>query len=66
LDPTILDSAFQVRVFELVISKFTEEYFPEIIGMTLQLEWCVLGLKPTRDLTWFLWHRTLLSGCVTR
>lgn len=52
-DPTILDSAYQVPAFELAISQFTDEYFPEIIGMTLQLEWCVLELKPTRDLMEF-------------
>jgi hypothetical protein len=52
-DPTFLDSAFQVPAFELAISQFTEEYFPELIGMTLQLEWCVLELKPTRDLMEF-------------
>ncbi|MBC9877319.1 hypothetical protein G8O24_08160 [Bradyrhizobium sp. INPA01-394B] len=45
-----LDSAFTVPTFELAISQFTEEYYPEILGMTLQLEWEVLGLKPTRDL----------------
>lgn len=52
-DPTFLDSAFQVPAFELAISQFTEEYLPEILGMTLQLEWCVLELKPTRDLMEF-------------
>ena len=48
-DPDLLDSAFDLPAFELAISQFTEEYFPEIIGMTLQLEWGVLELKPTRD-----------------
>jgi hypothetical protein len=52
-DPTLLDSAFDVPAFELAISQFTDEYFPEIIGMTLQLEWGVLELKPTRDLMEF-------------
>lgn len=49
-DTEFLDSAFTVPTFELAISQFTEDYFPEILGMTLQLEWEVLGLKPTRDL----------------
>ncbi|QAU45676.1 LodA/GoxA family CTQ-dependent oxidase [Bradyrhizobium guangzhouense] len=49
-DEELLDSAFTVPTFELAISQFTEEYYPEILGMTLQLEWEVLGLKPTRDL----------------
>jgi hypothetical protein len=52
-DPSLLDSAFQVPAFELAISQFTDEYIPELIGMTLQLEWCVLELKPTRDLMEF-------------
>lgn len=49
-DPAYLDSAFTVPTFELAISQLTNEYYPEIIGMTLQLEWEVVGLKPTRDL----------------
>src|ERR1019366_3369207 len=49
-DPELLDGAFTVPTFELAISQFTEEYFPEILGMTLQLEWEVVGLKPTRHL----------------
>ena len=49
-DPRFLDSGFLVPAFELAISQFTEEYFPEIIGMTLQLEWEVVELKNTRDL----------------
>lgn len=37
--PGFLDSAFVQPVFLLGISTFTEEYLPEIIGMTLYLEW---------------------------
>lgn len=48
-DQTFLDSAFVLPAFELAISQFTEDFFPEIIGMTLQLEWGVLDLKHTRD-----------------
>lgn len=48
-DTEFLDSAFTVPTFQLAISQFTEDYYPEILGMTLQLEWEVLGLKPTRD-----------------
>jgi hypothetical protein len=43
----LLDSAFTVPMYELAISQFTPAYFPEILGMTLQLEWEVLALKPT-------------------
>jgi hypothetical protein len=46
-NPTLLDSAFTVPMYELAISQFTPTYFPEILGMTLQLEWEVLALKPT-------------------
>jgi len=49
-DPQFLDSAFTVPAFELAISQFTPEYYPELLGMTLQLEWEVVDLKPTRDL----------------
>ncbi|HET7499716.1 MAG TPA: LodA/GoxA family CTQ-dependent oxidase, partial [Kofleriaceae bacterium] len=49
-DPKFLDSAFTVPTFELAISQFTNSYYPEIMGMTLQLEWSVVDLKPTRDL----------------
>lgn len=48
-DPQFLDSAFTVPAFQLAISDATEEYYPEIIGMTLMLEWEVLQLKQTRD-----------------
>ena len=44
---TCLDSAFTVPMYELAISQFTQTFFPEILGMTLQLEWEVLALKPT-------------------
>ena len=40
-----LDGAFVSPLFELVISQFSEEYFPEILGMTLFLEWEVVSLK---------------------
>lgn len=48
-DPQFLDSAFTVPAFQLAISEFTEDYYPEIIGMTLMLEWEVVQLKQTRD-----------------
>jgi len=46
-DKNFTDSAFTVPAFELAISQFTESYLPEILGMSLQLEWQVLDLKPT-------------------
>jgi len=50
MDPRFVDSSFSVSSFELAISQFTESYFPEIMGMTLQLEWGVLELKNTQKL----------------
>jgi hypothetical protein len=46
-DPRFLDSAFVEPVFLLAISTFTEEYLPEIIGMTLYLEWSSIVLQGT-------------------
>lgn len=46
-DPNFLDSAFTKAVFQLAISQFTDLFFPEILGMTLQLEWEVVGIKQT-------------------
>ena len=48
-NPDILDSAFTAALFELVISEFTRTFYPEILGMTLQLEWEVIGLWPVID-----------------
>ena len=50
MDRSFLDSAFTVPTFALAISQFTERYLPEIIGMTMFLEWCVLDLKPSVEL----------------
>ncbi|HEX4423731.1 MAG TPA: LodA/GoxA family CTQ-dependent oxidase, partial [Kofleriaceae bacterium] len=49
-DPKLLDSAFTIPTFELAISQFSHSYYPELMGMTLNLEWTVVDLKPTRDL----------------
>jgi hypothetical protein len=43
-DPEFLDSAFESATFQLGIAEFTERYYPEILGMTLWLEWTVLEL----------------------
>jgi len=45
--PQFLDAAFQVPTFELAISQFSEDYYPELLGMTLQLELTVVEVKPT-------------------
>ena len=43
-DTRFLDAAFDSATFQLAISEFTEDYYPEIIGMSLWLEWTVLEL----------------------
>jgi hypothetical protein len=45
-NPAIFDSAYSNPLFELVVSQFSDAYFPEILGMTLNLEWEVLSLWP--------------------
>jgi hypothetical protein len=42
---TLVDSAFTSPLFQLVISEFSDDYFPEILGMTLYLEWPVVAVK---------------------
>ena len=44
-DPRFFNSAFETPVFELAISQFPTDYFPELLGMTLNLEWEVLSLR---------------------
>jgi hypothetical protein len=49
-DDTLLESAFTVPLLELVVSQFTEDFFPEILGMTLYLEWESVELATTANL----------------
>jgi L-lysine epsilon oxidase-like protein/heme oxygenase-like protein len=44
-----LDSAFVEPVFLLAISQFSEDFFPELLGMTLYLEWEAVSLVPIVD-----------------
>jgi hypothetical protein len=48
-NPELLDSAFTEPVFILAISQFSSEFLPEILGMTLLLEWEAVSLMPTVD-----------------
>jgi len=48
-DPRFDDSAFEMPVFLLAISQFAQAYLPEILGMTLQLEWEAVSLVPIVD-----------------
>jgi hypothetical protein len=43
--PGFLDSAFTVPLLQYVVSEFTEEFLPEILGMTLHFEWESVSLK---------------------
>jgi hypothetical protein len=45
-DPRFGESTFVAPVFQLAISQHSQSFFPEIIGMTLFLEWEVLSLVP--------------------
>jgi hypothetical protein len=38
-DDKLLESAFTLPLFQLVVSQFTDQFLPEILGMTLFLEW---------------------------
>jgi hypothetical protein len=49
-DESFLESAFTVPLLELVVSQFTEDLFPEILGMTLYLEWESVELATTASL----------------
>ncbi|MGH3615733.1 MAG: LodA/GoxA family CTQ-dependent oxidase, partial [Pseudonocardia sp.] len=43
---TIVYSAFTSPLFQLVIAEFSEDYLPEILGMTLYLEWTAISVRP--------------------
>ena len=44
-NPVIIDAAFTLPLFQLVISQFPQDFLPELLGMTLYLEWCSVELK---------------------
>ena len=46
-DETLLDSAFDVPAFEMAISQFSQHFFPEILGMTVYLEFGIIEVKKT-------------------
>jgi hypothetical protein len=48
-DERLLDEAFTQPCFLLAISQFDDDYLPEILGMTLYLEWSSIGLVATVD-----------------
>ncbi len=45
-NPAIHETEFTAPVFQLAVSLHSEQYLPEILGMTLFLEWEVLSLVP--------------------
>jgi hypothetical protein len=44
-NPDLLDSAFTMALFQLVVSEFSQAFFPELLGMTQYLEWSSVELK---------------------
>jgi len=44
-NPDLLDSAFTLPLFQLVVSEFPQDFYPEIIGMTQYLEWSSVELR---------------------
>jgi hypothetical protein len=44
-NPALLDSAFTLPLFQLVVSQFPQDFFPELLGMTQYLEWSSVELK---------------------
>jgi hypothetical protein len=44
-NPDLLDSAFTLPLFQLVVAEFPNVYFPELLGMTMYLEWSSVELK---------------------
>src|SRR3954447_9063958 len=43
--PEIVDAAFTLPLFQLVVSQFPQDYFPELLGMTMYLEWSSVELR---------------------
>jgi len=44
-NPAIIDAAFTLPLFQLVMSQFPQDFLPELLGMTLYLEWGSVELK---------------------
>jgi hypothetical protein len=44
-NPAIIDAAFTLPLFQLVTSQFPQDFLPELLGMTLYLEWGSVELK---------------------
>ncbi len=45
LNPDIVDAAYTLPLFQLVVSEFSEDYYPELLGMTQYLEWSAIELR---------------------
>jgi hypothetical protein len=44
-NPDLLDSAFTLPLFQLVVSQFPQTFFPELLGINQYLEWSSVELK---------------------
>jgi hypothetical protein len=49
-DDKLLESSFTLPLFQLAVSQFTDQFLPEILGMTLFLEWESVELATTARL----------------
>ncbi|MFF5291197.1 LodA/GoxA family CTQ-dependent oxidase [Paractinoplanes globisporus] len=49
-DPSLLESSFTLPLFQLVVSQFTDQFLPELLGMTLYFEWESVELATTARL----------------
>jgi len=43
--PEIVDAAYTLPLFQLVVSQFPQDYFAELLGMTQYLEWSSVELR---------------------
>ena len=44
-NPDLVDAAFTLPLFQLVVSEFPQDFFPELLGMTQYLEWGSVELR---------------------
>jgi hypothetical protein len=48
--PDLLESSFTLPLFQLVVSQFTDQFLPELLGMTMMFEWESVELATTARL----------------
>ena len=65
-DTSFLDAAFDSATFRLGIAEFSGRFYPEIIGMTLWLEWTVLDLHRITQMVEKAGSTRISIGCTSR